>query len=89
LTAIGFPLVGGRLDYLDGRPVAALVYRRQQHTINVFVSPTAAAPRPMESRTVRGFHVRHWSREAMSFWAISDLNDRELNDFVNAINSGY
>jgi anti-sigma factor RsiW len=88
LTAVGFPLVGGRLDYLDGRPVAALVYRRQQHTINLFVSPGATVPRPIESRTVRGFHLRHWFRDGMSFWAISDLNDRELNDFVNGISSG-
>lgn len=88
LAAIGFPLVGGRLDFLDGRPVAALVYRRQQHTINLFVSTSAAVPEPLESRTVRGFHVRHWSRDGMSFWAVSDLNDRELNDFVNAIANG-
>jgi anti-sigma factor RsiW len=88
VTASGFPLVGGRLDYVDGRPAAALVYRRQQHTINLFVSPAVTAPEPIESRTVRGFHVRHWSRDGMSFWAISDLNDRELNDFVNAISNG-
>ena len=88
LASTGFPLLGGRLDYLNGRPVAALVYRRQQHTINLFVSPAVTAPEPIESRTVRGFHVRHWSRDGMSFWAISDLNDRELNDFVNAISNG-
>jgi len=85
LTESGFPLVGGRLDYLDGRPVAALVYQRQQHTINLFISPADGASAPIDSRTVRGFHVRHWSRDGMSFWAISDLNDRELTEFVNAI----
>jgi anti-sigma factor RsiW len=85
LASTGFPLLGGRLDYLNGRPVAALVYRRQQHTINVFVSPDDTASEPIDSRTVRGFHVRHWSRDGMSFWAVSDLNDRELTDFVNAI----
>jgi len=85
LTESGFPLVGGRLDYLDGRPVAALVYQRQQHTINLFISPADGAAAPIDSRTVRGFHVRHWSRDGMSFWAISDLNDRELTEFVNAI----
>lgn len=87
LAAIGFPLVGGRLDYLSGRPVAALVYQRRQHTINVFVSPasgdTAGA---IERHTVRGFHVRHWIRDGMSFWAVSDLNEAELAEFVRAMN---
>jgi len=86
LASAGFPLVGGRLDYVDGRPAAALVYRRQQHTINVFVSPIAGTePGTIESRTVRGFHVRHWARDGMSFWAVSDLNDAELNQFVMAL----
>ena len=87
LAAIDFPLVGGRLDYLNGRPVAALVYQRRQHTINVFVSPvngdTSGA---IEGRTVRGFHVRHWIRDGMSFWAVSDLNDGEFTEFVRAMN---
>ena len=87
LAAIDFPLVGGRLDYLSGRPVAALVYQRRQHTINVFVSPVnGGTSGAIEARTVRGFHVRHWTRDGMSFWAVSDLNDGELTDFVQAIN---
>ena len=86
LAPAGFPLVGGRLDYVHGRPVAALVYQRQQHTINVFVSPTAERESDsIESRTLRGFHVRHWARDGMSFWAVSDLNDAELNQFVVAL----
>jgi anti-sigma factor RsiW len=85
LAPQGFPLVGGRLDYLSGRPVAALVYQRRQHTINVFVRPQidsheAAA----DARTLRGFHVRHWTRAGMAFWAVSDLNDMELDQFVHA-----
>ncbi len=83
LASAGFPLVGGRLDYLDGRPAAALVYQRQQHTINVFISPAPDNEAgPIESHTVRGFHVRHWARDGMSFWAVSDLNDEELTQFV-------
>jgi anti-sigma factor RsiW len=86
LTPIGFPLVGGRLDYLAGRPVAALVYQRRQHTINVFIVPAAdVAGAPIDARTVRGFQVRHWSRDAMAFWAVSDLNDLELDQFVHAL----
>lgn len=86
LAAIGFPLVGGRLDYLAGRPVAALVYQRQKHMINVFVFPDReSALAPTGARSVRGFHVHHWMREGMSFWAVSDLNDPELSEFARAL----
>lgn len=88
LAATGFPLVGGRLDYLGGRPVAALVYQRHQHTINVFVSPQQDdRSTPTYVGSVRGFHVHHWIRDGMSFWAVSDLNDGELTQFVNALGS--
>jgi anti-sigma factor RsiW len=87
LAASGFPLVGGRLDYLDGRPAAALVYQRRQHTINVFVAPTDKPSRPIETRIVRGFHIHHWTRAGMSFWVVSDLNDGELSEFARALGS--
>jgi anti-sigma factor RsiW len=86
LAPQGFPLVGGRLDYLSGRPVAALVYHRRQHTINVFVWPAAdTGEAPTDTRALRGFQVRHWTRGGMAFWAVSDLNDIELNQFVHAL----
>ena len=86
LTAKGFPLVGGRLDYVDGRAVAALVYQRQKHTINVFVSPQRTdSSTPDAVRTVRGFNVRHWNHNGMSFWAVSDLNSAELGEFARAL----
>ena len=85
LEAVGFPLVGGRLDYLGGRPAAALVYQRRQHTINVFISTDGTTSgRPTEDRSVRGFHVRHWTHGDMAFWAVSDVNDAELSEFVRA-----
>jgi mycothiol system anti-sigma-R factor len=87
LAAAGFPLVGGRLDYISGRPVAALVYQRQKHPINVFVSPASEADARMTQQTVRGFHERHWVRGGMSFWAVSDLNDAELTEFAHALQS--
>lgn len=84
LAPEGFPLVGGRLDYLSGRSVAALVYQRRQHTINVFIWPaTDTHEAPSDTRTLRGFHVRHWTHTGMTFWAVSDLNDTELDQFVH------
>jgi anti-sigma factor RsiW len=83
LAQQGFALVGGRLDYLDGRPVAALVYKRRQHLINVFLWPAPAntdTSTPVETR--QGFHVVHWSRAGMNFWVVSDLNVAELDEFV-------
>jgi len=86
LAPLGFPLVGGRLDYLAGRPVAALVYQRRQHTINVFVWPASdSGEAPTDTRTLRGFQVRHWTHDHMAFWAVSDLNDIELDQFVHAL----
>lgn len=82
LTQAGFPLVGGRLDYVSGQPVAALIYQRQKHTINVFVWPASNRGSGPRERAIRGFHVRHWVRNGMSFWAVSDLNEAELNEFV-------
>jgi anti-sigma factor RsiW len=88
LAPIGFPLVGGRLDYLSGRAVAALVYQRRQHTINVFVWPASDSGEALtDARTVRGFQVRHWTHDGMAFWAVSDLNDLELDQFVKALTS--
>ena len=86
LASIGFPLVGGRLDYIGGRPVAALVYQRQRHTINVFVSPALNDVFTHAGvQSLRGFHVRHWVHDRMSFWAVSDLNEAELTHFCEAL----
>jgi len=85
LTADGFPLVGGRLDYLDNRPVAALVYRRRQHVINLFIWP---APRQMGGEAIhlyQGYTLRHWTTASMTYWAIADLHDSELREFVRLV----
>lgn len=86
LTTQGFPLVGGRLDYLANRPVAALVYRHRQHLIHLFVWP--AADRPHAARhapTRQGFQVFHWSDNTMHYWAVSDLNADALKSFSSLI----
>ncbi len=86
LTGEGFALVGGRLDYLDNRPVAALVYRHRQHVINLFIWPAER----QSSETVRavvqqGYHVFHWSDAAMNYWVVSDLNPVDLKTFSGLI----
>jgi anti-sigma factor RsiW len=76
----GFPMLGGRLEYLEGHPAAALVYGRRNHTINVFTwpsSPTAAA-----EETRNGYHLESWWSDGMTFWAVSDLNEAELREFI-------
>ena len=74
-AAQGYRLVGGRLDYLEGRPVAALVYQRDKHLIDLFVWP---GNQPEARRTVQGYNLTAWSRHAMNFRAVSDLNEAEL-----------
>jgi anti-sigma factor RsiW len=86
LASSGFPLIGGRLDYLDHQPVAALVYRRQKHIINVFVWPaTSSGSDSSRPVTMRGYHLVHWNEGGMSYWAVSDLNTMELGQFARLL----
>jgi anti-sigma factor RsiW len=82
LSAEEFPLIGGRLDYLDNRPVAALVYQRRKHFINLFVWPTAAdtnqAPKTI---TRQGYQLLHWADSDFNYWAVSDVNVNDLQTF--------
>ena len=78
----GYPLLGGRLDYLDGRPVAALVYGRRQHVINVYLWPGAGGANAGATRTRQGYHVLHWTTRDYTYWVASDLGLAELQDFV-------
>lgn len=83
LKSVGFPLTGGRLDYLAGHLAAALVYRRGAHDINLFVWPDdGVAERGPASGDLEGYNFRRWRRDGMIFWAVSDLNARDLDDFV-------
>ena len=85
LASQDFPLVGGRLEYLE-RPVAALVYRRRQHIINVLVWPSNDSKRPIGTPLTRqGFNLLHWTSLGMNYWAISDLNMAELRQFVDLL----
>jgi anti-sigma factor RsiW len=83
LTAQGFTLLGGRLDYIDGKAVAAIVYRRRVHVINLFVTQADGLERATaRNETVQGFNVRRWNEQGLSFIAISDINADELQDFA-------
>lgn len=83
LQGDGFPLAGGRLDYLDGREVAALVYRSRQHVIELFVWPSGSDLDHEPTKGSRnGYNFVRWTRDGMALWAVSDLNAAELGDFV-------
>jgi anti-sigma factor RsiW len=84
LTAQGFTLVGGRLDYIDARAIGAVVYKRRQHVINLFVSQTASTEhRPPKTQTMQGFNCRRWGERGLNFWAVSDIGSDELTEFVD------
>jgi anti-sigma factor RsiW len=84
-ASVGYPLIGGRVDYVDGHAVAALVYQRRQHVINVFIAPDAGGAVARAAQSLRGYQVRHWTARGMSFWAVSDLNDEELAELERAM----
>ena len=84
LAKEGFPLVGGRLDYLENRPVAALVYQRRKHFINLFIWPSTHDSG--QGAVMRqGYNLLHWTQSGMAFWAASDLNNAELQEFVKLL----
>jgi anti-sigma factor RsiW len=81
----GFPLVGGRLDVVGGRAVAALVYARRKHVVNVFVWPTGEADFPPRSGVELGYTWSRWTRNGMRFWAISDVAATDLDELVRLL----
>jgi anti-sigma factor RsiW len=84
----GFPLIGGRLDYLDHRTVAAVVYRRNKHLINVFTWPTNESDEPPRASQLEGFNLITWTRGGLRYSAVSDLNSQELSQFVELVRGG-
>jgi anti-sigma factor RsiW len=82
LTAQGFTLIGGRLDYVDARPIGAIVYKRRAHVINLFVAQTASTElRAAKMDTIQGFNIRRWSDRGLNYWAVSDIAADELAEF--------
>jgi len=84
LTDKGFPLIGGRLDYVDGHSAAVLIYGRRLHTINVFVWRSGTSEPRDGSFEVRGHSLLHWTNGGLSYWAVSDAAESELEAFRDA-----
>jgi anti-sigma factor RsiW len=87
LAQQGYPLVGGRLDYLDNRPVAALIYQHETHVINLFTWPaaSASADSPVTTVTRQGYHMMTWTKSGMVYWAVSDIEESKLQTFVQLL----
>ena len=85
LDSLGFPLIGGRTDYVRGRPVPVVVYARRQHMINVYVWPSADdAASPPRPSARNGYHFVAWRAGGLEYHAVSDLNATELDAFAAA-----
>ena len=90
LTAKGFMLLGGRLDYIDGQAVASIVYRRRAHVINLFVIQEAgSADHGAKLETMQGFNIQRWRAQGLEFFAISDINAEELREFVEKFEASF
>lgn len=85
LDSLGFPLLGGRLDYLDGRPVAVVVYGRRQHVINAYAWPASGGDAGPTSAASHGYHMLRWREGGAEHWVVSDLNARELGQFATLL----
>ena len=82
LSSQGFPLIGGRLDYLNNHSVAALVYQKRKHFINLFIWPTTPEDSTAQTMVEReGYHLVHWSDGDFTYWAVSDVNPSDLQNF--------
>jgi anti-sigma factor RsiW len=85
LTGEGFILVGGRLEVIHQQPAAAIVYRRRQHVIDLYVSAAAGPDSKTELRDLGGYHLLHWSQGNISYWAVSDVDPTDLRMFADLI----
>jgi anti-sigma factor RsiW len=87
LTAKGFPLLGGRVDYVHGHTTAALVYGRRRHVVNVFIWPAGASDMGAQSRAYNGYSLLHWVADGLSYWALTDAAAADLEAFREVYNS--
>ncbi len=83
LATSGFPLFGGRLDYIDHHAVAVIVYKHNAHIINLFVWPSNVPPLRLNAARQQGYNIRKWHDSDLEFWAVSDVNPAKLEEFEN------
>jgi anti-sigma factor RsiW len=88
LSAKGFPLLGGRVDYINGHNAAALVYGRRRHVVNLFIWPASASDGAEMTQRYNGYSMKHWVADGFSYWAVSDAAPAELDAFRQAYESG-
>jgi anti-sigma factor RsiW len=81
----GFPLVGGRLDYVEGHPAAAVVYRREKHVINLFAWASPGANEPFRDQSRQGFNIVTWRRDGIRYYAVSDVEADQLRQFAHLV----
>lgn len=86
LTGQGFTLLGGRLDYVDGEPVASIVYQHCKHIINLFVAQRLGGVHTgAKTQAIQGYNVRHWAENGLDLWAVSDINADEFGEFCDLL----
>jgi anti-sigma factor RsiW len=85
LSKDDFILIGGRLEVIHRQPAAAIVYRRRQHVIDLYVSPSVAADSNTELREIGGYHLLHWRQNNLGYWAVSDVNANDLRTFADLV----
>jgi anti-sigma factor RsiW len=85
LTNDGFTLVGGRFEVIHQQPAAAIVYKRRQHVVSLYVSPSIGEDTKQGLQDLGGYHLLHWSHDNMSYWAVSDVASADLRDFSSLI----
>jgi len=81
----GYPLIGGRLDVLDNRNVAAIIYQRRKHYINLFIWPANTNPLHKRIYNQNGYHALGWTKSGMNYLAVSELGEKEFGEFVQMI----
>lgn len=87
LAAVGFRLDGGRLDYIEGKTIAVVIYRHNKHPINLYVWPTSNKKSDLQHSTRNGYSIVSWTGGGMNYWAISDLEAGKLFDFAQTLRS--
>jgi anti-sigma factor RsiW len=85
LSSCGFPLLGGRLDYLDGRAVAAMTYRRRLHVVNLFEWPATRGAAELQVMNINGYSIARWSDRGLQYWAVSDVADADIREFARCL----